>query len=261
MHDIHADVLHNRIYISFKGRVDFGELKLTGVKINQEGKLLKEGFGAILDFTEFVPGTIEPRQIMLGIVHSLSELGMGKAISVVRDLTAKDALLPPQPENPEEEPVEDPWEIALSVRGAEKILERFAQQSADGTTTFTKRPVVLVIDDELALLTVLSNALKRAGYEVVNAATGQKGLEQARKYHPDLIICDIMMPSPNGFKVREILSEDPLTTDIPFIFLSARTAKGDIVYALKSGGDDYITKPFDRGELLARVEAVLRRSS
>ncbi|MEI7988959.1 MAG: response regulator, partial [Chloroflexota bacterium] len=150
---------------------------------------------------------------------------------------------------------------ALSVRGAEKMLERYAQKSADGITTFTKRSVILVIDDELALLTVLSNALKRAGYDVYNAANGQRGIEQAQKHRPDLIICDIMMPSPNGFKVREILSEDPITANIPFIFLSARTAKGDIVFALKSGGDDYITKPFDRGELIARVEAVLRRAS
>jgi DNA-binding response OmpR family regulator len=174
-------------------------------------------------------------------------------------MAAKDALTPPQTD--EDEHSQDPWNIALSVRGAEKMLERYAQKSADGITTFTKKPIILVIDDELALLTVLSNTLKRAGYDVYSAINGQRGIEQAQKNPPDLIICDIMMPSPNGFKVREYLSENPITANIPFIFLSARTAKGDIVFALKSGGDDYITKPFDRGELLARVEAVLRRAS
>ena len=92
MYEIRADVLDNRLYVIFKGRMDFSELKLTGTKINQEAKLLKEGFGAILDFTEFVPGAIDGRQIMLGVVHSLMDLGLGKAISVVRDIAAKEAM-------------------------------------------------------------------------------------------------------------------------------------------------------------------------
>ncbi len=262
MYEVNADLLNNRLLITLKGRIDIGELKLAGVKINQEAKLLKPGFGAIIDFSEFVPGVIDGRQIMHGLVRTLSELGLGKAICVVRDISAKEAMSPPQPETSDEEliePIEDPWEVALSIRHAEKLLDKYYQMGTDGVPTFTKRPTILLIDDELSLLTVLSTILKRSGYNVHTAASGNRGIEQARNLLPDLIICDVMMPSPNGFRVREILSEDPQTASIPFIFLTARTAKGDAVFALRSGADDYITKPFDRGELLARVEAVLRR--
>ncbi len=267
MYDIRSDVLHNRIYVVFKGRMEFSELKLAGTKITQEAKLLKPGFGAILDFIEYVPGTIDGRQIMLGVAHSLHDLGLGKAISVVRDIAAKEAMEQPISDDMAakvldgEDTTEELWETALSVRSAEKILDRFAQVNDDGTLTFTKRPKVLLIDDELSLLTVLSNILKRSGYDVITAANGNKGIDQAKQQLPDIIICDVMMPFPNGFRVRETLSENPETASIPFIFLTARTAKGDTIYALKSGADDYITKPFDRGELLARIEAVLRRSN
>ena len=262
MYDVNADLLNNRLMIILTGRIDIGELKQAGAKINQESKLLKTGFGSIIDFSEYVTGVIDARQVMLGLVHSLSELGLGKAICVVRDINAKDAMTPPQPEKDEEEaldPIEDPWEVALSVRQAEKLLDKYFQVGVDGVPTFTKRPTILLIDDELSLLTVLSNVIKRAGYNVHSAANGNRGIEQAKNLLPELIICDVMMPTPNGFRVHEILSEDPLTVNIPFIFLTARTAKGDTVFALKSGADDYITKPFDRGELLARIEAVLRR--
>ncbi len=261
MYEITADVLHNRIYIIFKGRLDVSELKLAGTKIIQEAKLLKAGFGAILDFTELVPGVIDGRAIMVGVVHSLTDQGLGKAVSVVRDIAAKEAMSQPisDGDTPTEEVVEEPWDTALSIRNAEKILDKYAQVSEDGVTTFTKRFKILLIDDELSLLTVLSNILKRSGYDVTSAVNGTKGIDHAKNNPPDLIICDIMMPSPNGFRVREILAEDPATASIPFIFLTARTAKGDTVYALKSGADDYVTKPFDRGELVARIEAVLRR--
>lgn len=261
MYEINADVLHNRIYVIFKGRLDVSELKLAGTKIIQEAKLLKAGFGAILDFTELVPGVIDGRAIMVGVVHSLTDQGLGKAVSVVRDIAAKEAMSQPisDGDTGTEEVVEEPWDTALSIRNAEKILDKYAQVSDDGVTTFTKRFKILLIDDELSLLTVLSNILKRTGYDVTSAVNGNKGIDHAKNNHPDLIICDVMMPSPNGFRVREILAEDPATASIPFIFLTARTAKGDTVYALKSGADDYVTKPFDRGELVARIEAVLRR--
>jgi len=261
MYDIQADVLNNRLYVIFKGRMDVSELKLAGVKITQEAKLLKPGFGAILDFTEFVPGVIDGRQIMLGVAHTLMDMGLGKAISVVRDIAAKEAMSQIDPEQEGEEVTEDPWDTALSIRGAEKMLEKYSQISAEGVPVFTKRVKVLLIDDELSLLTVLSATLRRAGYDVSTAISGNKAIEHAKNNVPDLIICDVMMPAPNGFRVREILAENPHTASIPFIFLTARTAKGDAIYALKSGADDYITKPFDRGELLARIEAVLRRTN
>lgn len=119
---------------------------------------------------------------------------------------------------------------------------------------------VLLIDDEESLLFGLSAVMKRAGYEVVTARNGADGLSLAQEAQPDIIVCDVMMPAPDGFELRQRLSQDPQTINIPFIFLTARTDLDDKLMGIKSGADDYITKPFDRQELVARVESVLRRS-
>jgi two-component system sensor histidine kinase/response regulator len=119
---------------------------------------------------------------------------------------------------------------------------------------------VLIIDDEAALLLGLSVAMKRKGYQVITATNGQDGLALAKSELPDLIVSDVMMPPPNGFELRNLLSQIPSTADIPFIFLTARIGQEDKLTGIRSGADDYITKPFDREELLARVEAVLRRT-
>ncbi len=119
---------------------------------------------------------------------------------------------------------------------------------------------ILIIDDEKVILLGISAIMKHSGYEVTTATNGSDGLKAIRKNLPDLIICDVMMPPPNGFELRKIISEDPTTANIPFIFVTARTGKTDKILGLETGADDYITKPFDRDELIARVKAVLRRS-
>ena len=118
---------------------------------------------------------------------------------------------------------------------------------------------ILLIDDEKALLSGLCAIMKREGYRVMTASNGYQGLELAQKHRPDLIISDINMPSPNGFEVRQILAEDPSTKRIPFIFLTGRNSSIDKVRGLEDGADDYITKPFNRDELVARTKAVIRR--
>ena len=123
----------------------------------------------------------------------------------------------------------------------------------------TEPTKVVVIDDEKVILLGISTILKHAGYQVATALNGAEGLKLIRTTPPDLIICDVMMPPPDGFELKEILSKDQQTGSIPFIFVTARTAQTDKVAGLESGADDYITKPFDRAELLARVQAVLRR--
>ncbi len=119
---------------------------------------------------------------------------------------------------------------------------------------------LLVIDDDPALLTGLKAILGREGYSVSTTCHGTNGITLARESTPDLILCDLMMPPPNGFDVLHTLSRDPQTAHIPFIFLTARASEIDKVRGLRSGADDYIVKPFSREELLARIEAVLRRS-
>lgn len=120
-------------------------------------------------------------------------------------------------------------------------------------------PTILVIDDEPALRLGLAAKIKRHGYEVVTACDGTDGLQKARDLLPDLIVSDVMMPPPNGFELRRLMSLNPRLASIPFIFLTARTGVDDRVNGIRDGADDYITKPFDTEELLARMEALLRR--
>jgi signal transduction histidine kinase len=121
------------------------------------------------------------------------------------------------------------------------------------------KPTVLIIDDEPALLLGLAAKIKRHGYVVITAVDGSDGLQKAREHLPDLIVSDVMMPPPNGFELRQLMSQDPQLASIPFIFLTARSSVEDRVTGLKNGADDYITKPFETDELFARIEAVLRR--
>jgi len=122
-----------------------------------------------------------------------------------------------------------------------------------------KTSTILIIDDEPALRLGLAAKIKRQGYEVFTACDGQDGLQKARDCLPDLILSDVMMPPPNGFELRRLMSQDPQLASIPFIFLTARNGVDDRVHGIRDGADDYITKPFVTEELLARVEAVLRR--
>ena len=122
-------------------------------------------------------------------------------------------------------------------------------------------PTVLLIDDEPSLLVLLRAALRRAGFEVYVASSGTEGEREALAHLPDLIVSDVMMPPPDGFELRQRLADNPATRNIPFIFLTARTDPTEKRGALEGGAGDYITKPFDREELIARIRAVLRRQS
>ncbi len=119
---------------------------------------------------------------------------------------------------------------------------------------------ILLIDDEPALLLGLSTIVRQAGYHAITANNGAEGFRLVQLYHPTLIICDVQMPSVNGFELRELLSHNPKTSTIPFIFLTSRSGLSDKLKGLESGADDYIIKPFKRQELLARIKSILRRT-
>jgi two-component system, sensor histidine kinase and response regulator len=121
------------------------------------------------------------------------------------------------------------------------------------------QPLILLIDDDPGLLMGLSAMIKKNGYRVVAAEDGNSGFEKAMEFLPDLILSDVMMPPPNGFELRKLMSFDPRLSSIPFIFLTARSDSNDKVNAISDGADDYITKPFIVHELIARIGAVLRR--
>lgn len=105
---------------------------------------------------------------------------------------------------------------------------------------------------------MLQIQLEQRGYEVVTALSGLEGLKTAYEAHPDLVILDLMMPDMDGWEVCRRLRE---VSDIPIIMLTVRSRDGDVVRGFESGADDYVTKPFDEGELEARIRAVLRRSN
>ena len=120
-------------------------------------------------------------------------------------------------------------------------------------------PTVLVVDDDPAILMGLAMKIKRHGYKIVTARDGNEGLRKVKENKPDLVLSDVMMPFPDGFEMRRILRQDEQLASIPFIFLTARTEVQDRLRGFEEGADDYILKPFDTDELLARMGAVLRR--
>jgi two-component system phosphate regulon response regulator PhoB len=122
------------------------------------------------------------------------------------------------------------------------------------------KPLVLVVEDEAALVTLLRYNLEAAGYEVAAAQDGDEALTLVAERRPDLIVLDWMLPSVSGLEVCRQLRRKPETRDVPVVMLTARGEEGDRVRGLDSGADDYVTKPFSPTELVARIRAVLRRS-
>ena len=120
----------------------------------------------------------------------------------------------------------------------------------------TKR--ILVVEDDAAIRRGLVDALQFAGYEILEAATGNDGLKQALRATFDLLLLDLILPGPSGFEILEATHAARPT--LPVIILTARGEEADRVKGLRLGADDYVVKPFSVRELLARVEAVLRRS-
>ena len=118
---------------------------------------------------------------------------------------------------------------------------------------------ILVIEDEPQMLLGLRDNLELEGYEVQTAADGEQGLIKAAAFNPDLVILDLMLPKKNGFDVCRELRDRSSSTSI--VMLTARSAETDKVLGLELGADDYVTKPFSITELLARVRAVLRRTT
>ena len=123
----------------------------------------------------------------------------------------------------------------------------------------TNRPArILVVDDEPSILDVVSAALRLVGFEVVTATGGAEALREARSARFDLLVLDVMLPDLDGFGVVERLRSDGAA--VPVLFLTARTGADDATRGLTLGGDDYVRKPFQLEELVARVRALLRRS-
>jgi len=121
-------------------------------------------------------------------------------------------------------------------------------------------PLILVVEDESALVTLLRYNLEREGFRVAEARDGEEALLMAREQKPDLVLLDWMLPLLSGLEVCRQMRRMAETRGVPIIMLTARGEEGDKLRGLDSGADDYVTKPFSPSELVARIRAALRRS-
>ena len=117
---------------------------------------------------------------------------------------------------------------------------------------------LLVVDDEPNIVELLSASLRFVGFEVATATDGVEAMQQARRWRPDLLVLDVMMPGMDGFDMVRRLRGEGL--QMPVLFLTARDATADRITGLTLGGDDYVTKPFSLEEVIARIRAILRRA-
>lgn len=118
---------------------------------------------------------------------------------------------------------------------------------------------VLIVEDEVAIVTMLRYNLEREGFKVLSTGDGEEAVTMVKEHHPDVIVLDWMLPSMTGVEVCKQLRWDQSTKNIPIIMLSARGEEGDRIRGLDSGADDYMVKPFSPSELVSRIRAVFRR--
>jgi two-component system phosphate regulon response regulator PhoB len=121
-------------------------------------------------------------------------------------------------------------------------------------------PVVLIVDDERDLLSLVDFNLRQAGFETLLATTGEQALSHLRRRVPDLVVLDLMLPDISGVEICRQLKSDARTRHVPVIMLTAKTEEVDRVVGFELGAEDYVTKPFSVRELVLRVRAVLRRA-
>lgn len=120
---------------------------------------------------------------------------------------------------------------------------------------------VLLIEDDVVLKENTAELLELSNYKVITASNGKVGVELAKKYIPNIIICDIMMPELDGYGALEALSKSKATKHIPFVFLSAKTERSDVRKGMNLGADDYITKPFTEEDIISAIESRLAKVS
>ncbi|MBN1447821.1 MAG: response regulator transcription factor [Bacteroidetes bacterium] len=132
--------------------------------------------------------------------------------------------------------------------------------SDDGQTAVKSKGHILLVEDEDDILELVTYNLEKEGYSVESVTSGEEGLRRIKQTPPDLVLLDLMLPGVDGLEVCKAIKGNSDTKAIAVIMLTARSEEADIVTGLELGADDYITKPFSRRVLLARVKAVLRRS-
>lgn len=127
-------------------------------------------------------------------------------------------------------------------------------------TGFSTAPLIVVVDDDPEIVRLLRSYLQKAGYQVLAAANGEAALALLHRRLPDVLILDLMLPDRDGWELTRLIRADAGLKGLPIIMLTARVEAADKILGLEIGADDYITKPFNPGEVVARVKALLRRA-
>jgi DNA-binding response OmpR family regulator len=122
-------------------------------------------------------------------------------------------------------------------------------------------PRILVVDDDKQIVRLVQSYLDKAGYTILTAFDGEEALRVIRRERPDLIVLDLMLPKHDGYEITKWLRSDQSLAATPILMLTARIEDGDKILGLELGADDYLTKPFNPREVVARVRAILRRST
>ncbi len=146
------------------------------------------------------------------------------------------------------------------LRSMAERSRRADMPRSDTASDGRAKPVVLVVEDEPALLTLLKYNLEAEGYRVVEAMNGEEALVKAREETPDLILLDWMLPLVSGIEVCRQIRRTPDLKSAAIIMLTAKGEEADKIRGLETGADDYVTKPFSPSELMARAKAALRRA-
>ena len=120
---------------------------------------------------------------------------------------------------------------------------------------------ILIVDDDPAIVRLLRSYLEKAGLAVLTASDGEAALYAIRRERPDVVVLDLMLPGRNGWEVTRRVRQDEHLAGLPILMLTARVEDQDKILGLELGADDYVTKPFNPGEVVARVRALLRRAS
>ena len=119
---------------------------------------------------------------------------------------------------------------------------------------------ILVVDDDREIVRLLRAYLEQSGFQVLSAYDGEKALQVLRHERPDLVVLDLMLPDRDGWEVTRLVRGDPTLANTPIVMLTARVEDHDKIVGLELGADDYVAKPFNPREVIARVRAVLRRT-
>ena len=149
---------------------------------------------------------------------------------------------------------------AEAVRHLRALAARAASRRLRWSSDDDRKDIILVVDDDEDIARFVEFNLRLHGFEVIHASDGQEALEVIERQRPDLAVVDLMMPRIDGLELTRRLRADPMTSAIPVIMLTAKGMTVDKVHGLSAGADDYLVKPFDTAELVARVSSTLRRN-